>query len=133
MNGPLEDSSLLISERTKVLFTKPNGLKLRTWYRTHIKNCNFVKINPSGRKTVSVELCLGQVDNIWAVTSSTGNPSMTMDNAKQRMRERMVADNKSFASYMEVRKSCWIIEERRGQFFCDCPLGFKGHMCKVTS
>ena len=92
---------------------------------------NFVKINPSGQKTVLGELCLGQVDNIWAVTSSTGNPSMTMDNAKQRMRERMVADNKSFASYMEVRKSCWIIEERRGQFFCDYPLGFKGHMYKV--
>ena len=64
----LEDSSLLISERTKVLFTKPNGLKLQTdgysWYRTHIKNCKFVKINPSGRKTVSGELCLGQIDNI---------------------------------------------------------------------
>jgi hypothetical protein len=44
----LEDSSLLTYERSKILHTKPNGLKLRTdgysWYRTHKKILGLAKL-----------------------------------------------------------------------------------------
>jgi hypothetical protein len=72
----LEDSSLLTSERSKILHTKPNGLKLRTdsysWYRTHNKSSNYVRISTSGQLTVSEDLRLGIVDAILAVPSSSG-------------------------------------------------------------
>ena len=134
----LEDSSLLTSERSKILHTKPNGLKLRTdgysWYKTFNKSSNFVKINTSGRSTVSEDLRLGKVDAIWAVPSSSGDPSMSLkDHAKRRMKARLVPDSISFSEYMELRKSCWIIEERDNQFYCDCPIGMKGHLCKVNT
>ena len=133
----LEDSSLLTSDRTKILHTKPNGLKLRTdgysWYRTHDKSSNYVRISTSGRSTVSEDLRLGKVDAIWAVPSSSGDPEMSLkDHAKRRMKARLIPDNTSFTEYLEIRKSCWIIEEREGQFYCDCPIGMKGHLCKVN-
>ena len=33
---------------------------------------------------------------------------------------------------MAVRNSCWILEERNGDYFCDCPKGSKGKLCKHT-
>ena len=43
-----QDQTLLESERSKILFTKPNGLKLKTdgytWYKENQKNSNFVEI-----------------------------------------------------------------------------------------
>ena len=35
-------------------------------------------------------------------------------------------------AYMAVRNSCWILEERNGDYFCDCPKGSKGKLCKHT-
>ena len=65
----LEDATLLTTHRSNILFTKPNGLKLRTdgftWYKEHENNSNFVKIHVSGRKTVSEDLKIGKVDAIW--------------------------------------------------------------------
>ena len=135
----LEDSSLLSSARSKVLFTKPDGLRLRTdgytWFKLHSHNSNFVEINVNGHKTVSEELGLGKVDAIWAVTSSSGNNSITLkEHAKLRMKNRLEPDSGSFEEYMNVRKCCWnwIIEEREREFYCDCPLGMKGRMDKVS-
>ena len=132
----LEDSSLLSSARSQILFSKPNGLSLRTdgytWYKKHSHNSNYVKINEAGRKTVSDELGLGKVDAIWAVTSSYSNTSVTLkEHVRLRMKNRVEPDCDSFEEYMDVRKCCWIIEERNGEFYCDCPLGMKGRMDKV--
>ena len=33
---------------------------------------------------------------------------------------------------MAIRTSCWIIEERDGDFFCDCLKGMKAKMCVHT-
>ena len=55
---------------------------------------------------------------------------------KQLLRRRLAlrADPSTIedlASYFQLRKSCWIIEETEdGQFYCDCPVGFKGKNCK---
>merc|ERR1711954_34177 len=133
----LEDFSLPLSQRHKVLFSKPNGLKLRrdgySWFRTHINNSNYVRINPSGRKLRSEELSLGKVDALWAVTSSSGSTMKSLrEHAKIRMSVRLSPGKScSFSEHMEIRQSCWILEERNGKFYCDCPIGMKGHMCKV--
>ena len=31
----------------------------------------------------------------------------------------------SFDEYLTIRSSCWILEERDGDYFCDCPVGMK--------
>ena len=33
---------------------------------------------------------------------------------------------------MKVRQSCHLLEQVNNEFFCDCPLGIKGKMCKHT-
>ena len=50
------------------------------------------------------------------------------------MKNRLEPDSGSFEEYMNVRKCCWnwIIEEREREFYCDCPLGMKGRMEKVS-
>ena len=45
----LEDSSLLSSERSSLLFKKPDGLKVRSegysWFQLHSKNTKYMKIS----------------------------------------------------------------------------------------
>ena len=49
------------------------------------------------------------------------------------MSERLISGKSlSFEKNMETRQSCRILEERNGEFYCDCPIGRKGHMCKVN-
>ena len=47
------------------------------------------------------------------------------ERAKQRLAQREVPSAKDFDEYLRVRGSCWIIEERDGIFYCDCPVGMK--------
>ena len=53
---------------------------------------------------------------------------------KHRFAERKVPTVTSFEEYREMRQSCWILEERqvdgKSDFFCDCPVGQKGKLCK---
>ena len=32
--------------------------------------------------------------------------------------------------YIELRTSCWIVEQVGREFYCDCPVGITGHICK---
>jgi hypothetical protein len=133
----LQDASLLFSNRRQILQSKPNGLKMRTdgytWFRQHSSNSNYVSINPRGRLTRSEELNLGKVDSIWVVPSSSSGMSSLKELAKKRMQSRLDLDSPlTFDEYLELRKSCWFIEERGGEYYCDCPCGMKGKMCKVS-
>ena len=72
----------------------------------------------------SLEFQLGKVDKIWVVTSqsdSSGKPLKVR--AKNRLSQRKEPSVSSFDEYMAVRNSCWILEERNGDYFCDCPKG----------
>ena len=31
---------------------------------------------------------------------------------------------------IKIRSSCYIVEQKGSEFYCDCPVGSKGHMCK---
>ena len=88
----------------------------------------IIKADPRGKYTISEasEFMLGKVDQIWVVASSEN--SLT-DNLKLRVKKRIKAcgepDFDTFDNYLEIRQSCWILEERDGDFFCDCPIGMK--------
>ena len=118
-----------------------NGLKLKTegyqWLKSNKAGAGdrIVCINPGTKYTVSEDFGLGKVDKIWAVTSSSN--SMTnlslKARAKKRIEERGKPTAASFQEYSELRSSCWLIEERDGDYYCDCPISMKGKLCKHTN
>ena len=85
-----------------------------------------VKVEPKGKYTISEfkEFNLGKVDAIWVVASSSNTLKETnlKKLAKIRIKDRGEPCSSSFNELMQLRQSCWIIEERDRDFFCDCPL-----------
>ena len=75
----------------------------------------------------STEFRLGLVTNIWAVNSTEGLKSgrSLQSRAKERLDSRKIPRSTNFDDYLQCRSSCWILEERGGDFFCDCPIGMK--------
>ena len=47
------------------------------------------------------------------------------ERARDRIAQRRCPDSSTFDDYLRIRSSCWIVEERDGDFFCDCPIGMK--------
>ena len=108
-----EEDKILESPRIAGLHGEKNSLALRTagshCYSAN-KDGNILGINnPQGKYTVteSEEFKLGKV------------------NANRR-----TPLSSSFDEFLRIRSSCWIIEERDGDMFCDCPVGMKGKLCK---
>ena len=83
--------------------------------------------------TESPEHALGKIDGLWVVNSSTHTLDLPLKLAKQRISKRGESEFDSFDSYMEIRKSCWIIEKQDGQNFCECPVGMKVHIYYILS
>ena len=36
----------------------------------------------------------------------------------------------TFDEFLKIRSSCWLVERRGGQYYCDCFNGIKGRLCK---
>ena len=88
------------------------------WKSQKIGNAQILKVNPGS--------CSRQVDHIWIVESNHNSMSGSLaDRAKQRMKARDSPSFNHFDEYKKVRQSCWIIEESKGDFFCDCPVCMK--------
>ena len=136
------DDSLLFGSRMDLLFKDKSGLKMRTDGYQWMKQCKakgsdtIIKVDPRGKYTVSEssEFNLGKVEQLWVVASSENSmTSMPLKRlAKLRIKSRGEPEFDNFDEYMNVRTSCWILEFRNGQFFCDCPVGMKGKLCKHT-
>ena len=134
----LEDDSLLSKDRLALLDTPPGGLKLKTdgyqWYKeNNFKPNRIFTVTPRGRYTVSEDpqFLLGKVDNLWLVASSNLSSTSSLKEAgKKRFEERKVPTVSTFDEYKRMRQSCYILEEREGDLFCDCYLGMKGKLCK---
>jgi hypothetical protein len=127
---------ILSKSRTEMLFNPKDGLKLRTdgyqWLKSNKAGSadRIICVKPDNKYTVSEEFGLGQVDNLWVVASSSNKMSGSLkERAKERIKMRGNPSFKSFDHYKEVRTSCWIVEERSGSFYCDCPKGMKGKQC----
>lgn len=129
-----EDDNLLESSRLASLHGHTNSLSLKTdGYHFFKANKNgsdrIIRINPKDKYTVSEssEFLLGKVTTLWAVSSSEGSKTgaSLKARAKERIASRKVPLSSSFDDYLTVRSSCWILEERDGDFYCDCPVGMK--------
>ena len=100
------------------------------WYKANKASVgHIIKVDPKGKYTVSEdsEHQLGKVNSICVVSRSS-NTLLDMPLkrlAKQRIKKRGEPEFDSFDHYMQIRQSCWIIEERDGQYYCDCPIGMK--------
>jgi hypothetical protein len=135
-----EDVHLLESPRLSALHGEENSLSLKTkgyhfYQRIKMKPNDWILQikNPKDKYTVSEssEFKLGEVSALWAVRSSAGSKSdkSLKEKAIDRIGQREVPKTASFDEYMQIRTSCWIIEERQGDYFCDCPIGMK--VCHV--
>jgi hypothetical protein len=132
-----ESDHLLESSRLAALHGQKNSLKLRTdGYQYYLKNIKGSKDkilrinNPDGKYytvSESSEFDLGRVPAIYVVNSSAGEKSglPLKERAKQRLSHRRLPLSSSFDDYLTIRSSCWILEERDGDYFCDCPVGMK--------
>merc|ERR1719186_722300 len=135
-----EEDILLTSSRLAILHNDINSLKMRTqgyqWFRQNkFGSDKVLKINPNGKYSVSEseEFLLGKVDNLWSVASNNDKSGRTLkERTKERIQNRTIPSSSSFDEYISMRSSCWILEERDGDYFCDCPIGMKGKMCKHT-
>lgn len=136
-----EDDSILMSSRMAALTGQPNSLSLKTdgyqWFKSNQqKTDRILRINPKGKYTVSEsdEFKLGKVSNLWVVASQSDTSDKPLKElAKVRLANRELPASTTFDEYIAMRSSCWIIEERDGDFFCDCPVGMKVYIicCKL--
>ena len=114
----------------------PDALSLKTkGYQWYIKNnCGeggkILKVkNLESKYLVSRDFNLGEVTGLWAVTSSGSDGSRLQDRARERLINRACPSSTTFDGYVSMRTSCWLIEQRDGDYFCDCFEGCKGKLC----
>ena len=104
----LEDNSLLGSERRSVLFSKPDGLKMRSngyqWYIDHRSNNNYAEIKLQGK---TLQTLLPNVTSIWAVPSTNSKLSELplKELAKNRLSSRFETSSRNFDEFMKIRNS----------------------------
>ena len=133
-----KSDSLLNESRMAMVFDPKEGLKLRTegyqWAKVNkIGMEKLISINPTNKYTVSEAFKLGPVDKIWAVNSKSNRIEKSLkERAKERIKQRETPDHNTFQQYLDTRCSCWLLEERNGDFFCDCPVAMKGKLCHHT-
>ena len=83
-------------------------------------------MKPGGKKT-QIENC----DKLWAIPSSSSPVDSDLKAlAIERLGQRFQITSNHFDEYVRIRTSCWILEQKGKNFYCDCPIGSKGHMCK---
>ena len=131
-----KEEEVLSLSRKEMLFNPRDGLKLRTdgyqWLKS-IKSASdqIICVKPGSKYTVSGQFDLGIVNNLWVVGSSCNKIVGSLkQRAKERIKQRGSPSFASFDNFLEVRQSCWILEERNDEFYCDCPVGMKGKQCK---
>ena len=130
------DNSLLSKHRLTSLENNRDGLRLLTagWQWAQ-QNCTG---KPDGvlkvPKTSRLAKCsltessnMGQVDQLWVVGSNSCTILGPLKDLARALLEESGSDSqKFFDDKLEIRQSCWIIEEVQGDFFCRCPIGIKG-------
>jgi hypothetical protein len=88
------------------------------------------RTNKYGKFTISAAAGLGEVDRIWVVSRQTPWGDLS-ELAKIKLEERTNPSDKSWDEKRIIKGSFWILEERDGDFFCDCPSGLKV-TCMIT-
>ena len=122
------DDSLLTMKKSETLFDQSDSLAIRTngysWYQEHKADKFYVKVRLDGRRTV-----MEDIDVLWVVPSSNSNDDLKTL-AASRLDQRWETTSRSFDESIKIRSSCYIIEQKGKEFYCDCFVGSKGHLCK---
>ena len=123
---------MLDATRKEILFSKPDGLKLRSagydWLQMNKANSNFVQIQVKKE----IQTLQKDVSTIYAIKSSNTPSDVALkDCAKKRLKSRYdISTFTNLDEAIKVRLSCHLIEQSREDFYCDCKMGIKGHICK---
>ena len=142
-----EDDTLLKEGGRLAALLKPDfkdgqdktGLALMTegwkWahdFRKGVPN-KVVRVDPllSNYYTVAEEHNLGEVDQLYAV-NKTGSTKPLKEKILAKLEERKHPSNRSWDEKKKILSACFFIEERAGDFYCDCWGGIKGRMCEHT-
>ena len=130
-----EKDNLLESDRLEGLHGEVDSLALRIeayhWYKLNANTKDkIVRIkNTQENYTVSEsdEFRLGEVQTLWAVNSSEGlkDGVSLKERAKERFNHRKLPLSEDFDDYRKIRSSCWILEKKDNQFYCNCSIGMK--------
>ena len=125
---------MLGNERKNILFSKPDGLRMRSngyqWYNDNKSNNNYAEIKIQGK---NIQTLMTNVSSIWAIPSSkTKQSELTLKEiAKIRLSKRFNSNSlTSFDEYVQIRSSCYLVEQVGKEFYCDCFEGMKARVCK---
>ena len=114
------------------LARQTNGYKFAHTYRKGVPN-KVATINPGTRNfhTIASEHDLGEVTQMFGINTK-GSTSEILPKVKAKLAERANPSQKSWDEKKKILTSCWLVEERGGDFFCDCYEGIRGRMCEHT-
>ena len=114
------------------LARQTNGYKFAHNYRKGVPN-KVATVMPGSRNfhTVASEHDLGEVTQIFGINTK-GSTSEILPKVKAKLAERANPSQKSWDEKKRILTSCWLVEERGGDYFCDCYEGIRGRMCEHT-
>ena len=75
---------------------------------------------------------LGEVVQLYGVNNSSKVNKPLKQKILEKLEERRHPSKKSWDEKKKILTACYFLEERNGDFWCDCFEGIKGRMCKHT-
>ena len=141
------DDSILFGSRLAPLFQKDikdgqgmTGLARQTagWkfsheYRKGVPN-KVVRIpnTVENYSTISEYHGLGTVTQLYGINTKKSSSELLLK-IRAKLAERANPSNKSWEEKKKILIGCHLIEERDGDFYCDCFEGIKGRLCEHTT
>ena len=74
---------------------------------------------------------LGEVKQLYGVNTKHSEKEL-MPKVKAKMEERKNPSSKPWDEKKKILTSCYLIEERENDFYCNCYKGIQGRMCENT-
>ena len=93
-----------------------------------------VEVNPDSKYKLCEEKKIGKVDKIIILKSSANTmlDRSLEELAKLRILARSSCSSESLDDFLELHRSCHIVEQCGREFLCGCRLGIKGKLWKHT-
>ena len=109
------------------------GWKWAHEYRKGVTN-KVVRVDPNtpNYTTIAKEHNLGEVVQLFGVNNSSKITKPLKQKIVEKLEERKHPSKKTWDEKKKILTACYFLEERAGDFFCDCFEGIKGRMCKHT-
>ena len=101
------------------------------------KNKLVEVLNPQPSQTLSTNpgMDMGPVTKLIGLAATDTDQELAhlslSDLVLLRLEKRSNPQYSSLEEFFQIRRSCWLVEQINGDFYCDCPIGIKGHLCKL--